>query len=371
MKLILSVDAITPPLSGIGRYTWELAARMERAREVERVRYFRNEQWIRRPETLLREPVPGTPRRFKLPRWAKRCYWPRACRGHVFHGTNYFLPPYAENGVVTVHDLSVVKFPELHPLERVRQFEASFQKTLDLSVHLITHTETTRTEVMRYFAWPADRITAIYPGVAPGFSQRSAQTLIPALARFKLSPGAYALCVSTIEPRKRIDALLNAYARLPARLRVECPLILIGSSGWLNESVQEKIASGLREGWLCYLGYVGEADLHALLAGARLFVYPSAYEGFGLPMAEAMASGVPVVTSDRSCLPEVAGGAARLINPDDIDAFVVALEEGLTDETWRENAIKCGLQVASRYDWARCVAQTIAVYAVGLAAGHH
>jgi alpha-1,3-rhamnosyl/mannosyltransferase len=356
LKLILSVDALSPSLSGIGRYTWELTRRIGQVPGIEQVRFFRNGHWVRNPESLIATGATVQKRRFKFPRWAERRYWEWTCRGHVFHSPNYFLPPYAENGVATIHDLSVFKFPETHPVERVRQFEKLFRKTLDISVHLITDTEATRVEV-----------TAVHLGVASAFLPQTGEMLASRLKHFGLSPEGYALCVSTIEPRKRVNALLAAYGALPAELRVCYPLVLAGGYGWRSESIHKLIEIGQRAGWLRYLGFVPEADLPALYAGARLFAYPSIYEGFGLPVAEAMASGVPVVTSDRSCLPEVAGGAARLVNPDDVDAFAAALEAGLTDITWRQNAIKRGLQVVARYDWAKCAEQTATVYAESVA----
>lgn len=362
MKLILSVDALSPPLSGIGRYTWELASRIAQVPDVEQIRYFRAGQWVDDPASLLSGASPGRKHHFNFPRWAKDWYWQLACRGEVFHAPNYFLPHYAENGVVTVHDLSVFKFPETHPVERVKQFEKLFRQTLDIAAQLITDSETTRLEVMDFFGWPAERITYVHLGVSSGFAPRSADDLAPALIRFGLRPGGYSLCVSTIEPRKRIDALLEAYSQLPVSLRAEYPLVLVGSKGWRSEHLHELIDSGQHAGWLHYLGFVPEADLPALYAGARMFAYPSIYEGFGLPVVEAMASGVPVVTSDRSCLPEMAAGAARLVNPDDIEALTAGLEEGLINSEWREKAIACGLQVAARYDWADCVKQTAAVY---------
>lgn len=362
MKLILSVDALSPSLSGIGRYTWELASRMGQVPNIEQVRYFRAGQWVDDPATLLRAASAGRKYRFKYPRWAKDWYWQRACRGQVFHAPNYFLPPYAENGVVTVHDLSVFKFPETHPVERVKQFEKSFRQTLDIAAHLITDSEVTRQEVITYFGWPSNRVTAIHLGVSPMFAPRTAAQLAPVLRRYGLNAGAYTLCVSTIEPRKRIDSLLAAYARLPKKILAAYPLVLVGGKGWNSEHLHASIESAQKAGWLHYLGFVDEADLPTIYAGAHLFVYPSIYEGFGLPVAEAMASGVPVVTSDRSTLPEVAAGAAKLVNPDDLEALSVAIEASISDSDWRQHATAEGLQVAKRYHWDTCLKQTLAVY---------
>jgi glycosyltransferase involved in cell wall biosynthesis len=363
LKLILSVDALSPSLSGIGRYTWELASRMQQVPSIEQVRYFRAGRWIDNPESLIKVSASHRKHHFKFPHWLSSIYWRQACRKEIFHAPNYFLPLYAEQGVVTVHDLSVFRFPETHPIERIKQFEKLFFQTLRIATHLITDSEVTRNEVIDYFDWPSERITTVHLGVSSRFAPQSAEDLTPVLSRVGLRYGEYTLCVSTIEPRKRIDALLDAYIRLPFKLRAACPLVLVGGRGWRSESLHKRINSAQCAGWLRYLGFVPEAYLPAIYAGARIFVYPSVYEGFGLPVAEAMASGVPVVTSDRSCLPEVAGGAARLVNPDDIDALTAGLEEGLGDLVWREKAVVWGLQVAARYDWAKCIEKTVAVYA--------
>jgi alpha-1,3-rhamnosyl/mannosyltransferase len=365
MKVILSVEALSPPLSGIGRYTWELARRIGQLPNIGQVRYHRARRWVKDPAALLVvDPSAPQPRklRLKFPRCAENGYWKLACRGQVFHGPNYFLPPYADHGVVTVHDLSVFKYPETHPPERLKEYDRLFRQTLDKAEHIIAVSEATKREVVEYLGWPATKITAIYNGVSEAFAPLSAEKLAPTLLRLNLRPGAYVLCVSTVEPRKRIDALLQAYQRLPDGLRAAYPLVLAGGKGWLSEDLHALIDTGQRAGWLHYLGFVSDADLARLYAGARLFAYPSIYEGFGLPIAEAMASGVPVLTSDRSCLPEVAAGAAKLANPDDLDALAAGLEEGLTDSAWRATAINAGLQVASGYNWDKCAKQTAAVY---------
>jgi len=241
------------------------------------------------------------------------------------------LHPGADKGVITVHDLSVFKFPEMHPAERVRQFERDFSRSVAQSVHVITDSQTTRAEVMAFTGLNASRVTAVPLGVSAAYAPRPADEIAAQLRKYSLRPGAYALCVSTLEPRKKIEQLLSAWEYLPAALQREFPLMLVGSSGWLNEAVQAKLHRGAVQGWVRYLGYVPESDLPALYAGAAVFVYPSTYEGFGLPPVEAMACGVPVVVSGHSCLPEVTQGAALLVEPDDVPAFAAALEKSLRD----------------------------------------
>jgi alpha-1,3-rhamnosyl/mannosyltransferase len=362
MKLVLSVEALTPPLSGIGRYNWELAQRMRHHPGIDSIEFYRNGRWIADPASLLDPATKKRPFRIPPPGWLRKINTRIKCHGAVFHGPNFFLPPCADTGVVTVHDLSVFKFPETHPAERVRHFERDFSRSMAQASHLITDTETVRQEVIEFLGWPEDRITSIPLGVSEQFSPKLPEDLRLVLSRYKLKPGGYCLCVSTLEPRKRIDKLLKAYSLMPLGVRFAYPLILVGSDGWLNESLHQTIDQGKREGWLHYLGFVPEEDLPVLFSGARLFVYPSIYEGFGLPVIEAMASGVPVVTSDRSCLPEVTQGAALLVDPDAIEVFALAIERGLFDDSWRLMAINQGLITARGYSWNRCVAETVSVY---------
>jgi alpha-1,3-rhamnosyl/mannosyltransferase len=182
------------------------------------------------------------------------------------------------------------------------------------------------------------------------------------LAELGLQPGSYALCVSTLEPRKKIAELIGAWSRLAAADREATPLVLAGAKGWLNETLHHSIREAAAEGWLKHLGFVPESALAALYAGARLFLYPSIYEGFGLPPLEAMASGTPVLVADRSCLPEVCGDAAGYVDPDDTEAFTAAIDSALTDSQWRESAREKGLRRASMFRWQSCVARTAELY---------
>jgi glycosyltransferase involved in cell wall biosynthesis len=177
-----------------------------------------------------------------------------------------------------------------------------------------------------------------------------------------LQSGGYTLFVGTIEPRKNIETLLDAYSRLPWTLRKRWPLILTGYQGWRSDLIHQKLESARREGWAHYLGFVPSEDLPLLFAGARLFAFPSLYEGFGLPVLEAMSSGIPVVCSNSSSLPEVAGEAALMCAPMDVDELTCLLERGLTDEVWREAAVIKGLQHAQGFSWERCAAETLQVY---------
>lgn len=366
MKLVLSVEALTVDLTGIGRYTWELARRLPRHPAVQDLRFYRNGLWVDDPGRLLkaRSALPeGSHRaRFKLPRWMRDLRMATVCRDRVFHGPNFFLPACADKGVITVHDLSVFKFPETHPIERIRHFERDFSRSVAQAAHVITDSQTTRAEVMSFTGLPASQVTAVALGVSSAFVPRRDEEIAASLQKYGLKPRSYALCVSTLEPRKKIEQLLVAWCELPIKLRSAFPLILIGGNGWLSEALQATIQQGQLQGWVRHLGYVPEDDLPLLYAGAALFVYPSTYEGFGLPPIEAMACGVPVVVSNQSCLPEVTQGVALMVNPDDVTAFSAVLEKGLTDESWRSGAVAAGQAVAATYTWQRCIDETVAVY---------
>lgn len=383
MDIVLSVQPIRFPLTGIGRYTLELARHLSEVADIEHLAFFGDDDFV---DGL---PVPGggpsapssllTRIKHRLARnpvlleiYRKRVHERRGgalkdYADYLYHGPNFYLPPFPGRSVVTIHDLSVFTMPEHHPVERVMYIRKEVEFALKQATFLITDAEYTRHEVAEYFGWPIERVRSAALACGPEFYPRPSDILSPDLARHGLTPGGYALYTGTIEPRKNIVRLIEAYGRLPRPLRTRFPLVLAGYKGWKNEEAMERLRTAEGEGWVRYLGFVSENDLPLLFAGARLFTFPSLYEGFGLPILEAMASGVPVVTSTSSTLPEVAGDAAAMCDPEDVESLTRLIAQGLDDERWRDTAIERGLAQAGRFSWKRCAEETAAIYRSALA----
>lgn len=358
IRIAFSVDALSPRLTGIGRYCLELGLGLRTAAGVGHVSYFRGNHWLDDPAALLEE---GWQR--SGGRWRRRfADWRGRVRARtaLVHGPNYFLPTWAETGVVTVHDLSVLLYPETHPIERVQSFERRFEDTLNRAAAIITDSETVRREVIETLGVPANRVFTVPLGISRNPAGNAGNEVM--LASHGLSRNCYTLCVSTFEPRKRIDRLIEAYAALPAVLRRAYPLVLVGASGWRNDELNARIDAAQAAGWLKRLNFVSDQVRDALYEGARLFVYPSLYEGFGLPPLEAMSHGVPTMIGDAATLVEVTRGAALVANVEDRQSFALDLSQALQDESWRSTAATAGRNVAEGYTWASCTTGTVAVY---------
>ncbi len=381
LDLILSVDAVRTPITGIGRYALELAQRLAHHPQVAQVRFFWFGRWLtaldlaRMSQPAAAGAAPASPdlrSRLAANALAVRAYqalsqplykWRlRRESQALFHSPSYVLPPFPGRTVATIHDLSHALYPQFHPATRVSYMNRALPGTLRRANHLITDAESVRQEVIQHYGWPPERITAIPLGVDACFSPRRAAQTGPVLHHYGLQPGGYTLYVGTIEPRKNLLGLLDAYERLPPALRQRWPLVLAGSRGWHSVAIHDRMDRAVAAGWARYLDFVTQDDLPCLYAGAHLFAYPSIYEGFGLPPLEAMASGVPVVTSNVSSLPEVVGAAALLVNPHDVIALSEALQLGLEDDGWRADAAALGLQRAAELTWGACVDATLAVY---------
>ena len=381
MKVILSIDPVKFPLTGIGRYTYELAKGLQSA-DLDHLVFLRGYRIendlpiIAQTDPMARQSawkMRAQKNQLAVALYRRLNPWlkARALRDfedYLFHGPNYYLPPFGGRSIVTIHDLSAYLWTDSHPPERVRYMQAEIELSLKRASALITDTEYTRHEVAKFFGWPLEKIHAVPLACSEEFRPRTKDELSPVLVRYDLMPNAYALAIGTIEPRKNIETLIDAYGRLSSQLKNRFPLVLAGYTGWESEALHGKIKAAEREGWLRYLGFVPADDLPFLLSGARLFSFPSLYEGFGLPVLEAMASGIPVIASNASTLPEVTGGAALLHDPRDAIALTSFLEQGLDDDAWRLTARDKGLAQAAHFSWEKCTQQTLAAYRAVLAA---
>lgn len=374
MKVILSIEPVRFPLTGIGRYTYELARQLQESAEITDLRFFAGRKFL--PTLPLVEAQGG--RQHKLKQFVQGSYLAsEAYRllmpylkaqalgsydNYIYHGPNFFLPPFAGPKVATFHDLSPFTWTQCNTPQRIRYMQKELRKTLDTANALITDSEFTRQELANYFSWPIDKIHAVPLACGEEFHPRSIEELEPFLQLYGLKKGEYTLFVGTIEPRKNIIALLDAYAMLPLVIRQRWPLVLTGYQGWRSDAIHARIRKAESEGWAKYLGFLPAEQLPLLFAGARLFAFPSLYEGFGLPVLEAMASGVPVVCSNSSSLPEVVGDAALMAVAEDIYGLSKLLERGLQDNIWRTYAQERGLERAKGFSWASCAKQTTEVY---------
>ncbi len=374
MNIILSIDQVKYPLTGIGRYSYELARQLENFNEIDNLLFFRGTKIIhtlpkQNSSCGLSNDIQHLLRNSRLSMAGYRVVTPylrslalRKFPNSLFHGTSFSLPSFPGQGVVTIHDLSVFKWPEYHPRERVKHIQKEIVSSLHRAAMIITDSEFNRRETAAYFSYPLNRIRSVPLASSSEFFPRPPESLHAPLAEYDLLPGGYTLFVGTIEPRKNIATLLDAYAMLPDAVRKRWPLVLAGYKGWKSETLHARIVAAQREGWVRYLGFVDADHLPLLFSGAKLFLYPSLYEGFGLPVLEAMASGIPVICSTSSSLPEVAGDAAALCEALDRDTLSRLINQGLQDDTWHATAVQKGLLRAASFSWKRCAMETMAVY---------
>lgn len=263
-----------------------------------------------------------------------------ASRFDVFHMSNQIRrAPRNTCITATIHDLTARTMPELHTRGNVKADELFAERVLRHAAGLIAVSESTRADAIRLLDIHPDRIRAIYPGVAePYFDAAPLRRQRP-----------YVLYVGSVEPRKNIDALLNAWERLRPSIRDEFDLLIAGPPGWACEQTMARLRAGA--GGVQYLGYVPEGELPALFAGAAVFVYPSLYEGFGFPVAQAMAARVAVLTSNVSSLPEIAGAGAVLVDPRSEDEIRGGLDRLLTSPALRTTLARQGAARAAEFRW--------------------
>jgi glycosyltransferase involved in cell wall biosynthesis len=283
---------------------------------------------------------------------------------------SHVLPLYhPRRSVVTVHDLGHRYYPEAHTSRQRLYLEWSTRYHVRTAAHLLTDSQATRDDLVRLYGADPARVTVAHLGVDPTLEPVCEAGRLAHVQRKYGITGPYLLYVGTLQPRKNLLRLIEAFARIaggPGGSNAQCEvpplqLVLAGKKGWLSKDIlAHPVELGI-EGHVVYPGFIENADLAALYSGARLFVMPSLHEGFCMPVLEAMACGAPVVCSNASSLPEVAGDAALLFDPLDVEAMAAAIERALGSEELRRKMARRGSERVKAFTWARCARQVLTV----------
>jgi len=282
----------------------------------------------------------------------------------VFHSPDFLLPPLRHGrAILTVHDLSFRRLPECADAALAAYLNRAVPHSIQRADLVLADSLSTKADLMELLGVPAAKIEVLYPGVGDTYQPIRDEATLTAIRQKYGLPHDFVLFVGTIEPRKNLVTLLKAWSQICNLQSAICnKLVVAGSRGWLYEETFATVERLGLSSDVVFLGYVPEADLPALYSLARLFVFPSLYEGFGLPPLEAMACGTPVVCANTSSLPEVAGNAALLVDPLDADGLATTMQQALGDEGLRARLVERGLRQAARFTWRAAAQQLLAIY---------
>lgn len=381
MNLLTNVSPLLPPLTGIGHYTRQLTLHLLASGSIDDLKGVSALRWhdYQAIEQMLVDVSAATElpshkstvssfvnkdllldlaRKTPFARRLKRALAQRTaqkmsnrCRDYVYWEPNYTLLPLDNPSAVTVHDLSHLHFPQYHPSERVDILERTLNDSLQRASRVIAVSEYTRQDIAKHFGLAIDKIDVVPPAVCNSFRATYAKQTL-SLVRKKYSlPKQYILSVATLEPRKNILGLVRAFRLLPQTTRKSFPLVLVGARGWLSNELDQALVPLMNRGEAIRLGYVDQVDLPKIYAAATCMAYVSFFEGYGMPVAEAMTAGVPVATSASSSMPEVAAGAAALVDPYDVESISSVLGKIVEDEPYRQEMSLKGKKASAEYTW--------------------
>jgi len=277
----------------------------------------------------------------------------------LFHGTNFDLPYWTTSPrVLTIHDLSLLLLPRTHEERLVRRARRVLPLMVRKATVIITPSETVKREVCEHLKVSEDKVFAIPEAARACFYPAPSSETEAVLQRLGIKP-EFILFVGTVEPRKNLLTLARAFERIP-----QIQLVIAGQKGWLSDDLMAFLNGSDIHDRVLFTGHLSDDDLRALYSSCRVFVYPSLYEGFGLPLLEAMSCGAPVVTSNVGSILETVGTAARLISPTNIDDLAQAITTLLNAPREREHLSSAGLEHVKNFSWERTAAATWAVYQV-------
>jgi glycosyltransferase involved in cell wall biosynthesis len=370
MRVGLDGYPLCEPLTGVGHYTVELARALARNypdSQFELIAPFQFDASVL-PQTqrdnlpnlklvnLGLSSVRGRWWSLHLPRYIKQAGL------DLFHGTNYELPLWnRRRSVVTVHDLSSLRYPELHRKQLARRMRLRLPLAVKLAKAVITPTAAVKQELCGHLKVKPAKVTAIHEAPRESFHPVSREEAARVRKRLGIEAD-FLLFVGTLEPRKNLVTLLKAYAQVLRETPLRPQLVVTGGEGWLMDETFSLMRDENIHERMCLTGYLNDDDLGALYSSCRAFIYPSLYEGFGLPPLEAMACGAPVIASRVQALAETLADAAVLVDPLDVESLAQAIAALLADERHRAELIEQGRARAAHFSWTRTAELTYEVY---------
>jgi glycosyltransferase involved in cell wall biosynthesis len=280
----------------------------------------------------------------------------------IFHSPDFILPPVRRaKTLVTVHDLSFIRVPECADPNLRAYLNKVVPRSVDRADLILADSQNTKDDLVELLSAESDRIEVVYPGVEERFRPIEHQALLEGVRRRYNLPPRFVLGLGTLQPRKNFITLIEAFADLRFAI-CDLHLVIVGGKGWLYEGIFATVERLGLEDKVVFPGFVADEALPALYNLADLFVFPSLYEGFGLPPLEAMACGTPVVTSNSSSLPEVVDEAGLMVEATDIETLTEAMKRVLEDSALRARMIAKGLEQARKFTWEKAAAKLLSLY---------
>jgi len=362
MKIGIDISQIIYEGTGVGNYTSHLVTYLSKSNDIELVLFGSSFGAFNKLQNFVSNLTnsPNTKTKlYPLPERLLNLLWNNIHFGSlehfignvdIFHTSDWLEPPSRAKKVTTIHDLTVYKNPDLSHPYIVSTQKNKLRWVRKESDAIITDSEATKTDIIEILKIPEEKITVIYPGVDERFKPQDKYFIQDVKKKYNIKNN-YLLCVGTQEPRKNIDKVIESFKLLSEK---DIELVIVGKYGWGEKS---KVLNNVHT-----LGFIPNEDLPALYSGAKIFIYPSLDEGFGLPVLEAMASGCPVIASEKGSLKEIINNAAIIIDPTSTSDLVSSIEILLKDNIKRDELIDKGKKQSQKFNWNKTSSETLSLY---------
>lgn len=374
MRIGIDLTAAVTQGGGIGRYTRELVHALTRVDQDNHYRFFSAKASVALP---VPNSIPTGPHIYYrqspfVEKWHYRLWYRLRLpipvqlltgRIDLFHSPDFVLPPVWPSvpTLLTVHDLSFLHYPETFPKTLVRYLNRVVPWSIQRATHVLADSEATKRDLVTLWKIPEEKVTVLLSGVNERFRPVGEAAKLTAVRKtYRIGEAPYLLSVGTIQPRKNYQMLIRAFR--PVADKLPHNLIISGGKGWLYDEMLAEVATQGLEGRVRFIGFVDDADLPTLYSGATLFMFPSMYEGFGLPLLEAMGCGTPVISSDASSLPEVGEGTAVYLSPKDQQSWTDTMLDLLQNKEARAALAQKGVAHAAQFSWQKTAEHLLAIY---------